>query len=109
MAIGQTLQLIAGHLQLLGYQTQFDREGVQVTHPSRPHFRMYESAVGVVFLYTFGVGQAVASDLAGFLSFLNTINLQCVVGRFSYDAARTSLWVTALHSICYERTEFGTF
>ena len=105
----QPMQLIAAHLELLGYQIQFDKLGSLVTHPSRPHFRMYQSDLGVVFLYSFTAGESVKSDVPGFLSFVNAINLRCLVGRFSYDEPRAVLWVSALHSNSYERTAFGTF
>jgi len=101
------LQLIADHLQLLGYTTQFDETGVAARHNVRPYFRFYLIPGGIGFLFPFAVGRRATEDRPGLLALLNAINAQNVVTRFYFDNDR--LWVSAWYPRTYERISFGTF
>jgi hypothetical protein len=103
------LQLILKHLELLGYRTQVDAVGVQVTHDVQPFFRVFNQGGGIGFLFPFVTSKDAAQDAGGFFGFLNDMNAQSAIARFTFDRQRTLLWVSAWYPGLYERQSFGAF
>jgi hypothetical protein len=101
------LQHATTHLEFLGYRAQPDDSGVNFKHDVKPFLRIYGRGGSLIFLVPFGVGSRALADPAGFVEFLNRVNIQTILCKFYVNGQ--TLFVQSNYAGPYEKASFGSF
>ena len=103
-------QIVAKHLEYLGYQVQLQPDGwTYAVHPVRHNIHLRASELGVRLHCLIWIGNDVSSREA-WLEFVNRANESSTVARFMFGRDAEGTWfvrIRALLSGAYERRPFG--
>lgn len=103
-----TLDQMKTHLEFLGYQISQDEKRIMAHHNTKCDFTIRPLQGGFIFTAIFTGNQNAKGDKASFLDFINSLNNEAVLARFSADKD-SDFFIEAWHPPSYERVAFAAF
>jgi hypothetical protein len=96
------------HFEFLGYTVEDGEKSLFAKHPDRLDVSIRSFNGGVLIVTIFGTTARAKKDRPGFLTFLNAMNTDAVVGRYYVDD-EDDVIIEGWYPGTYDRTRFGLF
>jgi hypothetical protein len=103
-----TVDLMATHLQFLGYEITREDERIRAAHPAKLGFSIRPFGNGVLLTSIFGCSDGAKSQKLTYFELINSLNENARVARF-YADDDLDFFIEAWYPDYYHREQFGFF
>lgn len=105
------LEHVATHLSFLGYKVspiERDKKALLAEHPDKENFEFAESHGVVKFLCARAAKRVEDFDTTGYLTFINSLNLNAILVCFCKTDSNTLMCQAVFHGM-YDKSSFSFF